>query len=464
METRVRPDLEARSQVEDPSRVGGRREEPPVVIVQALLEAQRRAVEAAGVVSGKRRAMPLQGQLFERSFGKSVRVDPVDRRALGNRWRNPRREHRDVAVRFGLVPIFDDDVECHRRQRDAVDDEGEATVEGPARQVTRKHAEGRARPSRSAAANGVVAGAVPEGRRPVLLVEILHHQGVSAVREVIGLPRDRPAHADPEVVGLVKPRERAGLPHFLPATRRSRHDVDRGGGHDVDEVAAVEGRAADVVDADVDRRRHDGDVIAVVVYGKLDRRALRRGVLEPRFALVRHRPFPSLGGRRRALLALVAARVVLGAPARRSQPRQVRRVPRELVENGHDEGILGIARCGNGIASLVEPLHVVAHRARRDVAARNESAPTSAQVLQVEATPLLHLGASVLDDDAREFLGARVFDVHGHGRIRPPLRSGGVREVSVRMRCSWGRLASVARGRGRRDHDRHGERRRSRGG
>jgi hypothetical protein len=81
VEPGVRPQRDAAAEIEDPSRVGRRGEQAPVVVVDSLLEAERRAVEAMRVVPGEGGAVQLERELLEGPLGQPARTSGCSGRA-----------------------------------------------------------------------------------------------------------------------------------------------------------------------------------------------------------------------------------------------------------------------------------------------------------------------------------------------------------------------------------------------
>jgi hypothetical protein len=289
----MRPEPQAIGNVEDPARVGGRRLRAPVVDVEALVRAEGRRLETMRDLERQREATARQRELLEGPLEQAVRVDVVDRRPLRDVRPLDRREHRDVAIRLRLIAVLDDGAERERGQRGRPDHLIEPEEEAAALERARERGEGR-----SAATARVVAVAVAQEERRVLLVEVVADVAGRSVREVVGLARCRGGEADAEIARLVARGERSRVPHLVPAPRGGGDDVDGGRRHDVDEVAPGEGRAVDhVLDGAADGGREDRDVIAVGVRSGLERHALLAGVLGARRGAV------ELGGARRDAIA-----------------------------------------------------------------------------------------------------------------------------------------------------------------
>src|ERR1019366_5643207 len=128
----------------------------------------------------------------------------------------------NVAVWLGLIAVLDDDVGHERAERRAVDDEVEASVERASLELAREDAERRAKAAVAAAPDGVVAEAVSEEERPVLLVEIFGHRRIGAVRQVVRFARYRSADGNAEVVRLVGRRQAPAPAGPAPARRSGR--------------------------------------------------------------------------------------------------------------------------------------------------------------------------------------------------------------------------------------------------
>ena len=109
---------------------------------------------------------------------------------------------------------------------------------------------------------------------------------------------------------------------------------------------------------------------------------------------------------------------------------------------GTSKGCFGVARAGRGVAVRVESLNPVPHRAGGHGPARNERAPALAHALHLDAGPVAHPRALVLDDGARD-LGARALGVHRQRGVHLLLGRRSVREVAGRRRLP--RLAAPSR-------------------